>query len=65
MRRCLLRLDEPVKGIRITYAAGGGYAYEEVTVETRPMKEVKYYYLPLPEGELQKNPNLKNNMGWN
>ena len=65
MRRCLLRLDEPVLGIRITNAEGGGYNYETFTVETRPMSEVKYYYLPLPESELQKNPNLKNNMGWN
>lgn len=65
MRRCLLPLDEPVRGIRVTYAAGGGYNYEVVTVETRPMNEIKYYYLPLPESELLKNPNLKNNMGWN
>lgn len=64
MRRRLLPLDEPVRGIRITHAAGGGYAYEEYTVETRPMSEIKYYFLPLPESELQKNSSLKNNMGW-
>lgn len=64
MRRRLLPLDEPIKGIKVTHAEGGGYAYEEYLVETRPMNEIKYYYLPLPESELQKNSSMKNNMGW-
>jgi len=64
MRRWLLPLDEPVLGIKITHDASGAYDYEEFTVETRPMTDVKYYYLPLPESELQKSPMLKNNMGW-
>ncbi len=63
MRRCLLPLDEAVQGVRTTLTENG-LKYEYVTVETRPMKEVKYYYLPLPESELQKHSSLKNNMGW-
>jgi hypothetical protein len=64
MRRWLMPLSEPVLGIKITYGDDGGYDYEVYTVETRPMNEVKYYFLPLPEAELQKSPELKNNMGW-
>ena len=30
----------------------------------RPLNDIRYYYLPLPYDELQKNPNLKNNKGW-
>ncbi len=64
MRRWLLPLDEPALGVKITYGDDGGYDYEVYTVETRPMNEVKYYFLPLPESELQKSSALTNNMGW-
>ena len=39
--------------------------YEIKEIEQRPLDALRYYYLPLPNDELLKNPNLKNNMGWN
>lgn len=60
MRRWLLRLDEPVRGVRLS---GGTYSYVEV--EERRFDGVHHYYMPLPYSELMKNPNLKNNLGWN
>ena len=40
-------------------------SYEIKEIEQRPLDALRYYYLPLPNDELLKNPNLKNNMGWN
>jgi hypothetical protein len=64
MRRLLLPLNEPVRGMKITRDGDGFLHYEEVIVEQRPMNETKYYFIPLPDSELMKNPSLVNNMGW-
>ncbi len=75
MRRWLLPLDEisqTVKGITIQQQAGGTLVYtgtmadgsDAIEVEERPFNDAKYYYTPLPYGELMKSPNLKNNKGW-
>lgn len=63
MRRWLLPLDEPVRGVEVESVNGTEvYSYREV--EQRPFDHVRYYYLPLPYSEVMKNPNLKNNLGW-
>lgn len=31
---------------------------------SRQLNDVRYYYMPLPYLEVQKNPNLINNKGW-
>jgi len=63
MRRWLLRLDEPVRGVRVDYVSGV-QTYRYVEVEERRFDGVRHYYMPLPYAELMRNPNLKNNMGW-
>lgn len=64
MRRWLLPLDESVKGVIVTRDANGTLSYATETVEERKFNDVRFYYLPLPHAELLKNPNLKNNIGW-
>lgn len=64
LRRCLLPLDTPIEGMKVIRTSDG-LAYEPVEIEKRPLDALRYYYLPLPNDELLKNPNLKNNMGWN
>ena len=64
LRRCLLRLDTTIEGIQVT-RTDNGLSYEIKEIEQRPLDALRYYYLPLPNDELLKNPNLKNNMGWN
>ncbi len=64
LRRWLLPLDEAMLGMSVTRADSGNDIFEVKTIEQRPLKDVRYYYLPLPYEELRKNPNLKNNMGW-
>lgn len=64
MRRCLLPLNEPVKGIKVTRNNDATLKYEEKQVELRNMNDIKYYYLPLPNNEILKNKNLVNNLGW-
>ena len=64
MSRCLLPLDTTIEGIQVT-RTDNGLSYEIKEIEQRPLDALRYYYLPLPNDELLKNPNLKNNMGWN
>ena len=64
LRRWLLPLDEPILGMKVTRKTDGNDAFEVKTIEQRPLNDIRYYYLPLPYDEVQKNPNLKNNLGW-
>jgi hypothetical protein len=64
LRRRLLPLDESIRGIKVSRNADGTESYTVQQIETRPLDDVRYYYLPLPYAEVQKNPNLKNNRGW-
>ena len=63
MRRWLLPLDEPVKGVEVTRTSTG-YSYSVVEVEPRKMGSIRYYYAPIPYDEIIKNPKLVNNIGW-
>lgn len=65
MRRWLLPLNEPLKGIEITRDETGVLHYMVREVEKRKMDDIKYYYLPVPYEERVKNPLLENNLGWN
>ncbi len=55
-------LDTTIEGIQVT-RTDNGLSYEIKEIEQRPLDALRYYYLPLPNDELLKNPNLKNNMG--
>lgn len=65
LRRWLLPLNETVLGMEVTRTTDGIESFAVKALEERPMNDIRYYYLPLPYNELKKNPNLKNNMGWN
>lgn len=67
MRRWLLPLDEDIRGVKVIENEDNTYSYymNEVIEDRGKLNDVRYYYLPLPYEELLKNPNLKNNMGWN
>lgn len=63
LRRNLLPINTMVKGMKVT-RTDGEFEYEVIDLEERPFDQIRYYYMPLPNDELLKNPNLKNNMGW-
>lgn len=63
LRRCLLRLDEPIKGVIVT-KENGKDKYEVKEIERRKFDDIRYYYSPLPYGECLKNPDFINNLGW-
>ena len=70
MRRWLIPLDEPIRGVEVL-KTNDGYVYkgtdpqgEPVIVEDRKLSDPKFYYAPLPLNELLKNPNLRDNRGW-
>lgn len=70
LRRCLLPLDETIYGVTVTREKGPEgetiFRYDlERKVEERPLNELKYYYLPVPHGEILKNPQVMiNNLGY-
>lgn len=64
LRRWLLPLDESIEGMRVTRDESGNDVFEVVKIEDRLLNDTRYYYMPLPYSEVQKNPNLLNNMGW-
>ena len=59
-----LRSKINASGMRVTRDGSGDDVFEVVKVEDRPLNDVRYYYMPLPYLEVQKNPNLINNKGW-
>lgn len=63
MRRWLMKLDTPVKGMAVRRTASG-FAYTVENIEERKYDDIRFYYLPLPYSEISKNPDMPNNMGW-
>lgn len=64
LRRWLLPLDESIEGMRVMRDESGNDVFEVVKIEDRLLNDTRYYYMPLPYSEVQKNPNFLNNMGW-
>ena len=64
LRRRLLPLDEPIRGIVATRAADGTLSYSIQEVEKRGFNQLRHYYLPIPYAEVQKNPLMVNNMDY-
>lgn len=64
MRRWILPINEPVKGVQVVRTANNTFQYSTVDVEPRRFNELKYYYLPIPYAEITKSPGLVNNLGW-
>lgn len=64
LRRRLLPLDEPVRGIDVTRAENGELHYTVKDVEKRGFDNIRYYYMPVPYTEVKKNPALQNNMDY-
>lgn len=71
MRRWLLDLNETVTGCTIELSDDGELTFtgtdpdeESVEVEERPFEDDKYYYAPIPNDEILKSPNMKQNKGW-
>lgn len=64
MRRCLLPLNEPVRGVVVAKDRDGVLTFATQEVEARKFDDIRHYYSPLPYDECVKNPNLINNLGW-
>ena len=65
MRRWLLPLDEPIKGMECIKNGDTKEYNTNIIVEQRDcFNDEKFYYSPLPYDELVKNPLMKDNKGW-
>ncbi|MPM91046.1 hypothetical protein SDC9_138171 [bioreactor metagenome] len=63
MRRCLLKLNEPVKGVEVSRSEGV-LSFNVKEIEVRKFDNIRSYYAPIPYEERIKNRNLINNTGW-
>jgi hypothetical protein len=53
------------KGVHITKRADNTFTYEYVPIDPQPnVFTERMYWMPIPQGEMSKNPNLEQNPGW-
>jgi hypothetical protein len=57
-------MQKPVRGVQITREGDGTFVYNYVDVAQSTFSEKMYWY-PIARGEIQGNPNLTQNPGWN
>lgn len=58
-------MNEPLRGVEITKLADGSFAYDYVDVRKSTFDAGKMYWYPIPRGEMNGNPELTQNPGWN
>lgn len=64
LRRRLLPLSATMQGVTVE-KDGAGIKYTVRDLEDRPFDQLKFYYLPIPYAEVQKNPSgMINNIGY-
>lgn len=56
-------MTHPVRGVEITKQADGTFRHTYIDVRTSTFDEKMYWY-PIPRGEIQGNPELTQNPGW-
>ena len=57
-------LNKPVTGMRITARQGGAFSYTRFEVTPATFADRLYWY-PIPYSEIETNPNMRQNNGWN
>lgn len=58
-------MNEPLRGVVITRLMDGSYSYEYVDVRQSTFDAGKMYWYPIPRAEMEGNPVLTQNPGWN
>lgn len=58
-------MNRPVRGVEIIREADGTLRYNYVDVRPSTFDATKMYWYPIPRGEMQGNPELTQNPGWN
>lgn len=58
-------MNKPLRGVEITKLADGSYTYDYVDVRESTFDAGKMYWYPIPRGEMNGNPELTQNPGWN
>ena len=64
LRRWMLPLNEPTKGMRVDSDDNGNLSYHIIDVDQRKYDNSYQCYGPIPKGEILKWSNLKQNKGW-
>lgn len=58
-------MNKPLRGVEITKLMDGSFAYDYVDVRESTFDAGKMYWYPIPRGEMNGNPELTQNPGWN
>ncbi|WP_343307803.1 RagB/SusD family nutrient uptake outer membrane protein [Chitinophaga niabensis] len=58
------QLPKFIKGCQIIRAANGTFTYKPDIVVENKVFEIKHYFFPIPQTEVNRNPNMKQNPGW-
>lgn len=58
-------MNEPLRGVEITKNFDGSFVYNYVDVRESTFDARKMYWYPIPRGEMEGNPALNQNPGWN
>ena len=60
------QLPAYIRGCTITKNADGSFTYDPVTLHAEAkVFETKHYFYPIPQSEVNRNPQMKQNPGWN
>lgn len=58
------QLPQFIKGCQIIRATNGTFTYKPDVVVENKVFEDKHYFFPIPQSEVNRNPNMKQNPGW-
>jgi len=58
------QLPKFIRGCQIIKAANGTFTYKPDVVVENKVFETKHYFFPVPQTEVNRNPNMKQNPGW-
>ncbi len=57
-------MNKPVEGMKIEKQTDGTYTYTRFTAATSTFDASRMYWYPIPYAEIETNPNMRQNTGW-
>lgn len=58
------QLPKFIRGCVITKEADGSFSYDPAVVAENKVFDTKHYFFPIPQTEVNRNPNMQQNPGW-
>ncbi len=58
------KLPKYIRGCRITKKTDGSFTYDPNIIAETKVFDLKHYFYPIPQTEVNRNPNMRQNPGW-